>query len=255
MNQIGPDGHLTDEATARYVEALRADDVRRVSASVRRHIEDCDACSTAALALYSIEAERDWQQDRAATGARIRHMPYLRWAVVAMLAGISFYFYRYLDAPAIASEQARPVAEEVQEVAPKESEPVAIPEKAPTESVPKETNAEVARDPLAEYAANFVPSAELEVLLDDVLRGEELKLISPAQRDSLKVGEVVRFEWEGPFRSGLQLRIKDNTGEEIAQYDLNELRYEWKTAVAPGLYYWQLETEEDLLLLGRLFLR
>lgn len=263
MDYLTEEGHLTEEGIALYAETLQSENWTDLAKAVSLHIEDCSLCHGEALALYAIlsEMEKASQErtvDKSQTRKLIR-MRFIRWAMVAVLAGLSFYFYRYLDRPPTPNQiqQDRPIADEDKEkdeaipIVKDESEPT-TPKKENTEPPSIPTTPVPKADSRVLYASNFVPSAQMEALLEDAMRGDDLELISPIQPAVFPLGENILFEWTGTIEEALFLQIENNVGEEVYQTALAALRFDYQPDLPPGLYYWRLESEEDLLMLGRL---
>lgn len=257
------DGHLTEEGIALYAETLQSENWTALAKEVGLHIEDCSVCHGEALALYALLSEMDKATQEkemdTKTGGKLVQMKILRWVMVAVLAGLSFYFYRYLDRPNAQDsiQQDRPIADE--EVNNEEVTPIVKEEKEPT--TPKKENTEPSSIPTTPaskpdnrdlYASNFVPSEQMEALLTDAVRGDDLELIRPKQKAIFQVQENILFEWAGTIEEALFLQIENNKGEKVYQTALSNLQFDFQADLPPGVYYWRLESEEDLLMLGRL---
>jgi len=263
MDYLTEEGHLTEEGIALYAETLQSENWTDLAKAVSLHIEDCQLCHGEALALYAVLSEMEKASEKAAVDKsqtrKLERMKFIRWAMVAVLAGLSFYFYRYLDRPHAQDQiqQDQPIADEDKEkeelipIVKDESEPT-TPKKENTESTSIPTTPVPKADSRVLYASNFVPSAEMEALLADARRGADLELISPVQQAVFQLGENILFEWTGTIDEALFLQIENNKGEEVHQTALSALRFDYKPDLPPGLYYWRLESEEDLLMLGRL---
>ncbi len=259
MDYLKEDGHLTEEGMALYAETLQSENWTALAKEVGLHIEDCSVCHGEALALYALLSEMDKPTKDKEVGGKLVQLKILRWAMVAVLAGLSFYFYRYLDRPNTQDsiQQDRPIANE--EVNKEEVTPIVKEEKEST--TPKKENTESTSIPTAPaskpdnrdlYASNFVPSEQMEALLTDVVRGDDLELIRPKQKAVFQVQENILFEWAGTNEEALFLQIENNKGEKVYQTPLSNLQFNFQADLPPGLYYWRLESEEDLLMIGRL---
>ncbi len=265
MNYQDQDGHLTDEGIARYVEALQSQDWNSLPAKILEHIENCDICHQAAMDLYAIVSHDNQRTEIAVqkpqSGARIVRMRVMRWAMVAVLAGLSFYLYRYLDRPKAIDniEIDGPLADEPEE-AKKLDEEVAenpilpTPKKEETGNPSKTTTPAPGRDVRDLYAANFVPSESMELLLGDQLRSTGLELVSPAIEKVESWKEGIDFQWTGFAEAGLSIQLENNRGDRLYEQPVVALKHTVRMELEPGIYYWRLESEEDLLMVGRLVL-
>ncbi|MEI6456983.1 MAG: hypothetical protein WCO93_11895 [bacterium] len=108
------------------------------------------------------------------------------------------------------------------------------------------------------YAAvNFVPLHEFEVLVGTVTRGPSCKLLQPACRISEKRGNRIPFEWTDPdSRAMVTIELFDNRGYIVCSSGMIPgTHYELITrALVPGLYYWKMIIDEELVTMGRLLL-
>ena len=99
--------------------------------------------------------------------------------------------------------------------------------------------------------ANFTPLPHLEAMVSDVSRSSDLNVIVPA--DGANLENTFQFEWQGGETISLTLKILDNRGVEIFSIVPEGHTYTLPKKLEPGLYYWKLETDEDLLYLGKFF--
>ncbi|MCG3153721.1 MAG: hypothetical protein DKINENOH_00311 [bacterium] len=108
------------------------------------------------------------------------------------------------------------------------------------------------------YAANFVPSQRLESLVGQAQRSSDLSvmIISPHLGENLH-GEI-QFRWqitrdEKSIAMPLDLKILDNHEAVIYNVRTEAQEYRLREQLAPGVYYWTLEYEGDMLYLGKIF--
>ncbi len=108
-------------------------------------------------------------------------------------------------------------------------------------------------DPDELYAANFVESDDLEYMIKQGVRDEgEVEIISP-EAGSKTSGEIL-FKWIPDSGEKVQLKILNNREETLFKFSLrnNELLFNVvENDLGPGLYYWKLEGESNLLHVGK----
>lgn len=265
MNYQNEEGHLNDESIARYVEVLHSENWDSLPEEIHQHIESCTNCHQQALDLYAIVSHSATsvvkQEAPMRKGGRIVRMRIMRWAMVAVLAGLSFYFYRYLDRqkPIDNIEVDGPIANDPDQVEDtknlvEEDPGNSTPKKEDTANPPKSTIPEPEKDVRELYAANFVPSESMESLLADQLRSGNIDLIAPSTEEIQDWRDGISFEWSGVNAEGLRLRLENNRAEVLYEKAVEDLRHTIHLELEPGIYYWRLESEEDLLMLGRLIL-
>lgn len=265
MNYQNKEGHLTDESISRYVEVLQSEDWDSLPEEIQQHIDTCDDCHGEAMDLYAIVSHvseaSDAQRIKPKSEARVFRLRIMRWAMVAVLAGLSFYLYRYLDRPKPIDniEIDSPIANDPgQEKDPDQviesDSSTPTPKKEEAEKPPKSTTPASERDVRVLYAANFVPSESMESLLGDQLRSTGLELVSPASEKVQNWKAGIDFQWSGIAEAGLSLQLENNRGDRLYEQPVAELKHTMRIELEPGIYYWRLESEEDLLLVGRLVL-
>lgn len=265
MNYQNEEGHLTDESISRYVEVLQSADWDSLPKQIQDHIDTCDDCHGEAMDLYAIvshaSAADKPQQLKPKTEARVLRLRIMRWAMVAVLAGLSFYLYRYLDRPQPIDniEIDRPIANDpgVEKGTDQEEErdpSTPTPKKEETEKPTKSTTPASETDVRILYAANFVPSESMELLVGDQLRSTGLELVRPLNENVQNWKAGIEFQWSGIAEEGLSLQLENNRGDRLYEQPVVQLKHTLRMALEPGIYYWRLESEEDLLMVGRLIL-
>jgi hypothetical protein len=108
------------------------------------------------------------------------------------------------------------------------------------------------------YAAvNFAPLHEFEALVGAVTRGPSCKLLQPASRIIERSGSEILFEWTDPGSQAMvTIELFDNRGNRVCKSGMIAgTHYRLMTrALAPGLYYWKLIIDEELITMGRALL-
>lgn len=239
------DGHLSDEGLSVYAETLNTDKLDSLDKSIARHIQSCLDCRSQAIDLYALIKTLDDDQAirRPAVRTRLRWLRYTPWAAAAMLAGLVFYFYNPQ-----AADVPDPIAGQSQEL------PVPVPpaeeKKAPAES--REKPAESVEKDLLAIA--FVPNDQLETFVGDVTRSGQITIKSPTIEKVFKPAETIKFEWEGA-ETGLEIVILNNVDELFSRDRVSGREFNREAPGIPGLYYWKLETEDDLLYVGKFLVK
>ena len=95
----------------------------------------------------------------------------------------------------------------------------------------------------------FETQPYLEEMISDVIRSESITILSPV------IGEVLEkdivFRWKGMNEKKLYLVILNNKAQEIYTHELEKSPYKLRRKLNPGLYYWKIESEEEMLYLGK----
>lgn len=271
MSLFKKDGHLSDEGLSLYVDALKLDKTQRLPKRVREHLDGCDDCKQTSTELYGIVGELDYSKkgahprldQKAKEGGAKRRSLIFGLAIAASLALLAFFFYGQFkgegpSAPSIANEDQPP-----QTPAVKNNPPIApeTPEKI-VENKPKQNTApsttpaapstpSVTNQQPQQLAANMVPNEELDAMVATVYRSGDFYVMTPRVDIGIKKGLKVRFNWSGFQQIYLTIRVFNNEGEELHKGGSDDNYAEWDPTVPPGLYYWKLESPDDLLHVGR----
>lgn len=237
--------HLSENAVALYVDAVKLDQVEKIPTEIVRHVEDCEQCAMQIMEVT--ELVTDDQYDKTMKhpffGIKERkNSPFLviyRVAAVLVIAAfIGTIYYglnnRTMDAipgnkPAVTQQQSIP------------NEHPVIGEKKlivkPTEDL---------------FAVNSVVSPNLEDLVQTQFRSTSIEVISPA------IGEIVQtpvtFRWK-QFEKKITIKILSNKELTLVSSTLSGSSFTTPKKFAPGLYYWKLETAEELLYVGKFLVR
>ena len=115
-------------------------------------------------------------------------------------------------------------------------------------------------DVTKQYAANFVESSRLESVLKQTYQSSAIlvSIISPAIGENVE-GEVL-FQWvikkdDKEFSEPLELKVMNNREASIHSKVIEGNRYVLPKHFDPGLYYWTLEEQGEMLYLGKFFIR
>ena len=228
------DVHLNDESIALYVDALKLDKPDALPEIIVTHVADCAECKTAVFELDSLVTE-DFGQTAShpffdQTKANVPSFgagSLLRIAAVLVLTILGGAFIYTLLQKSTESEIAR--------------------------------DAEVPRDSLKiidsspQLAENFIVSPNLEDLLAEAVRADELEVLSP--KFGADMVDSLRFTWQGAPGSPLTLKILNNREEVLFSYEGVESPFVFSESPPSGLYYWKLETEDELLHVGKFFIQ
>ena len=110
--------------------------------------------------------------------------------------------------------------------------------------------------PTAELdAANYIVSDNLEYLIDQGYRNNNIiKVLSP--KDGITVTDEILFKWVSETEEQLYLKILNNEEDVLHKFTpkKNQVLFNiTESKLDPGLYYWKLESDEELLQLGKFF--
>jgi hypothetical protein len=242
------DSHLTDEAVALYVDALKLDRLRMLPQSMLEHVEKCETCKQEVTGLFSLLAEEDYSQltphpfleETGNTKQRqiftILRIAAIIVAVIGIGAIVVALFLRGND-----KEIVTPVVTQRAQEDTSSSHGVAKVDKK---------KGEVAQSLIA---ARFVESPELEDLMRSSVRSAETEVQSPANGSTVHPGSILR--WTTSAQPPFDLTILDNRGYAVKSFRLRSNAFDMKDSLQAGLYYWKLVAEGNLLHVGKFAVR
>jgi len=84
------------------------------------------------------------------------------------------------------------------------------------------------------------------------IRFERIEILSPKLSERYLSNQRIKFLWKTSYKGQLGIKITDNKGNEIFTFDnTKKSKFVIKEKFQPGLYYWKLETFEELIYIGR----
>jgi len=103
------------------------------------------------------------------------------------------------------------------------------------------------------YADNFIPDESLELMRKKNYRST-IQIVSPQDSSVFKPGEPIHFQFENE-QEQLIIILLNNKKEQLAEINLEKNDHTFNDTLVPGLYYWELETEDDQLSVRRFYVK
>lgn len=226
--------HLTDLQVAQYVEALLDAEPSRIDPMVRNHVEACLKCKSDVLGLYSLRHNTGQtfqpaaSNDSATLFKKIRRNSWFQIAAVFLIViGISAVSYYMKDSG----------------------------QPTQTSTIASQATGVDSTKQTRNYAtmSRFDESPNLEDLLHSSMRSTQIKILSPP--DGFNAKNEIDFHWTSGKSQTYFLKILDNKEEVVQQDTIHGNSFVMKDVPPPGLYYWKLENQSDLLHLGKFIVR
>jgi len=242
--------HLTDEGVALYVDAMKLKRTAELPKEMLKHVEYCPDCQLQIVELYDVLKNEVYD-------TTMKH-PYfdrveepnvgytsIMYRVAAVLAGVALLGVGYYFITTTSIQQTPPSLVEKEK-----------PQSIEQQGNLAETNESVRRKETTvqqqDFAANFVESPNLEDLVQTQFRSIAVEVITP------KAGDVVQqpvvFKWKG-VNEPLTIKILSNKERTLASANVNTNSYTTKKILSPGLYYWKLETKDEVIYVGKFLVR
>ncbi|MCB0651846.1 MAG: hypothetical protein KDC85_11275 [Saprospiraceae bacterium] len=263
MNTVDKKTHLTEEAIARYAEAMQLDQLENLDISYIDHVENCPDCHLQVVELFVLLQQIDEKEKADKTAAKARTAiirPFYRLALVASVAGLAIFLYfndqkppHFAPADPVAQEDAAPIPSATQ---PPAIKPPLTRETSPEATIPS-TSESRKRQPSStvdQYASHFVPSDDYEALVGTDLRSVPLEIINPKPSSHFIPGEMITFSWDIKNSDLLYITILNNREDNITRQEIIDSTFTISSIMQPGLYYWKLENETEILHVGKFFI-
>lgn len=236
--------HLSENELALYVDGLRLHRLERVPGKLVDHVQSCLECKGAIMEISAAIPETVYSESEThpffGTKARRGHWQQRTPLFVRVAAGFvvllgmgTLIFY-------VSSQK---------EGGNLQAGNVQVKEPGPT---PSGDAKNAAGSPSLAAMESFKPSVLYDRLAGETFRSTANVKHHPANGDTISIHEI--FSWDGMKPAALYtLSILDNRGRELAQARLARSNYRLERALAPGLYYWKVEEEGDLVFVGKFF--
>jgi hypothetical protein len=243
---FGGGKHLSDEGVALYVDALKLNTLEQLPPIILDHVGDCHECKKNITGLFALLDDVDYSDVRSHPLFRLAHrsgsrVPLLMKiaavvAGVASLATLTYYvgpFRQGQTSSQTSGGELRLSVDSVQKG--------------------QDTGSKFQMATKEEFAANFKVDPELENLVNRQTRSEALSVMSPTNGSVLGPGAV--FRWKGEGRKPLTLGIMNNKGDTVLTENGPHSQFVLKRRLSAGLYYWRIESESELLYVGKFFVK
>jgi hypothetical protein len=243
-----PDSHLSDEGVALYVDALKLQRTKELPEEVRDHVSQCQACRKEVTGLFSILTEENYGamgphpffDRRGETTAKKTEWIYRVAALVAVGVGISLIAYF------ISSERGE-ITPALRDASP------GVMNSSDTTAEDTSSGREVLPSARGTYADNFAELAEYEGLVAAETRSTAIDEVSP--KSGIDVNQPVVFDWKSEGKGPLLLSVLTNRDSLVHRIRIATLPYVFRNSLTPGLYYWKVESGEELVFVGKFFVR
>lgn len=239
--------HLTDEGIALYVDALRWERVENLPDDMRIHVEKCERCQQQIVESHelmkAIPVDRSIRHpffDSRMREPIVRYTPYRIAAVFAIAALLGGLYFVIINRE---GDSGRMTAEQRTE----QQNPHVQRDSA---TVPENTDRNIDQTPL--LADNFDISPNLEDLVETEFRSVSIDVITPANGDVVQT--PVRFAWKNSD-GAMTLKVLTNKELTVIKTTVSGNSYTVNKKLAPGLYYWKLETKKELAYVGKFYIK
>lgn len=249
-----PDGHLTEESIAWLTDCLITLTLDQLPEEVTMHVEDCAYCKEIIHAAKEIqlaterpeaivpETKPEYSYSKFKKGRLIRvfQIAAIGLILISVSIGLIYEFsstrkdnkgrFAIID-----KKNPAPVVRQENTAEKQDSEPGKIREQ--TGARKKEL-----------LAASFKPAPHLEILISEAQRSENLQVIAP--ENNVFYRNKLVFQWKGTD-SPVTIRIVSNTEKTVDSTRVTGNNYVLHKELKPGLYYWLLSIDREVVYIGK----
>ena len=266
------DGHLSAEASALMVEALRWGQMTQLPENLLTHVEACRECKDNIMEVLTFlrnpDSTVEWRKKIAGKVGTRRDWYFYRgriaaaFAVFALLASAYFFIYKnpsfssnFLADSTTAKQEQRIQTKTTTNPTPGEktqgkNSPVGVnPGNKGTNGV-KADAAKTGNGKLP--ASRYRINPNLENMIGSRLRSGLFEVLGPGNGSVLK--DPIPFTWKKKLVSPHTLKIVNNKNDVLYTYPVQGISFTFRETLAPGLYYWKLENQNELLYVGKFFI-
>jgi hypothetical protein len=248
MNEsfFGEGGHLNDEGTALYVDALKLNTTEQLPPHVRDHVAECLDCKKSVTELFALLDDADYGDVRSHPFFRLPRetrspVPFIL-KIAAVLAGVAgLATLTYIIDPF------------KQGPSPGQTSQTELKGGADSAGKVQRQGLKTGAGEGADFAANFEADPELDDLVNGRTRSGAFQALSPA--NGSVPGPDALFSWKTDGKNPLTLTIVNNRGGVILTQSGLRSRFVLGRKLTAGLYYWKIEDDSELLFVGKFLVR
>jgi hypothetical protein len=239
--------HLSDEGAALFVDALKLNHINKLPHEIRDHVEECTVCKCAILEVYSLLDEaphffsgvHPFFEPRQRTTVNEKRIIYRIAATITIASSIGLIAY-YSNLILKENNSGRTIHDQ-------KSTPVEI----GTKTHSSVNTQRAGRDGFDKE--NFVENPVLEDMITNGYRSSNLVVVSP--QIGMTVHSPLRFSWTGERGGTVDVRIMNNEGKIEFSIRTKNSGTLLNQHLKPGLYYWKIESKNELLYVGKFLVR
>lgn len=243
---FGEGRHLSDEGVALYVDALKLNTLEQLPSVIRDHVADCHECKKNITGLFALLDDEDYSDVRSHPLFRLAHgsgsrVPLLMKiaavvAGVASLATLTYYLGSFRQGQTSRFALQGDLSQSVDSA-----------------QKGQNTGPEVQLADGEEFTADFKVDPGLEDMVNRQLRSRGIIVITPPNGSVL--GPHAVFSWKAEKRTPLNMSLMNNKGETVLTEVGPLSQFVLIRKLKPGLYYWKIESESELLYVGKFFVK
>jgi hypothetical protein len=249
--------HLKSEEIALVVDALIYDKLKLLNNSILEHIEECQQCKQEIMHTYELIYSD-------INSLKYRKHPFfgnikktfsvkmhqksaflLKLAAISVLVlGVAGLLYTFIQ-----SQKARPNTELARIENNEKSKDLLA-------SSPINVKSEVTNQVKKTNSALYKESDFFENLITVEYRGNDVEVLAPALKQEYQKSDRVEFQFKGDLSTPVSIFIYTNTGKKVLeQENIQSTAFTLGNQLSPGLYYWKIIRDDNLMKVGKFLIK
>ncbi len=270
VNIFFSNGHLNEEGTAIYAEALTNGMFESVPEEIFVHVEQCHQCKKEVFAVHqeiltnktinAIIYEEDTDLTRANKifmGGKYTFILKVAVSILLFLGivGIIYYVFYEGKKTTVSDDLTLPVFDSTESAygIAKIDQDNNIPQKQIIPVV--KTDSSNSNQEL--LAINMTESSFFESLISTNLRDQEaFEVTKPTLGQHYIMGQKIEFNFKGDLSVPIELSIYKNNDKRIFRDDsITNTKFYFQNKLDKGLYYWKVRRNKELISVGKFFVK
>jgi hypothetical protein len=257
------DAHLNEAGVTLYVDALFLSAIEKVPETILNHVEECQKCKNEILELYEIcksDPNHNFNDSSSLITpekSRLDHsIPiFLRIAAgILLIISITFILrYGFSKIPSVNTIISNSTNDSQQTKSFNDSNDL------PDKPFGNKKNIDIKNKSKEQnyIAANFKAYPVFENLIKTKYRsGLSIQILTPKEGTKLSQDAPLLFSWEGEINEIFNILILNNKAEQVDLIkDIKGNKIIYPEKLKTGLYYWKIETEDELIFLGKFVIK
>jgi hypothetical protein len=250
--------HFTDKELARYVDASNSGNLHLLPEEMLNHIETCLDCKMSTIELLELidfNDEDDIVQINQYTPKQSKHTPFIPKALIIVAAAsvvaiVIYGFLKFEFADVKSNNNSKKLVDNKLDTISFLKENVEI------DDYHQISENKIKPDPQVNSSDRFDEFIIFETAINNNYRSAtDRKLFTPVLDAELTNVDSIEFKWETTDIETQKFYLYDNKGKVIYSEE-NILNGHCLVAImlAEALYYWKVENENDIILIGKFYI-
>ena len=262
--------HLNEETIAMVAEALAFDKMNKMQPEILNHIEDCLQCKKEIFSVYGLiknekftlnnipHESKETTHKKKTDSTKFYIYDFLKIASVFLLLVSLIILINYLS-----GNKVSPINAKFQIVDSLKKDNLSENQNINNTPIASATEINIQKDISGNSLGNnddLIPKLKeseiFENLISSNYRGTNIEVLSPDCNQKFTAKQKITFKFKGDLSIPITIIIYNNSGKEIFRKSgISTNSYDYSPTLSLGLYYWKLIQEDNLMYVGKFFIK